>query len=797
MLRDKCRKVLEGKSRGEILFAILCAAGIVWVIYAVCLFFRPKAEFLFSGADLESAYGIYMENFLEGYGGGYYLDNGIEAPGTEEEDYSLLTVASPGINLGRGSYEVEISYSTNGSANTCGIEADYRTWPILTGLDGKGLDMGDGLRVFRWSSPIPVDGYQIVMHYNGNGYLFVDSIRVRETDTWKNVTLFCAVLYLIVLGAAWLCRKRKPDLFAGQNRFVIAAVLFLVIFSTMPLLSVYLPKGHDLNFHLYRIEAVKEALQAGQIPVRMPFSWNNGYGYAVSIFYGELLLYIPALLRIIGFSVQNAYKIFVLGINLLTCLTAYYCFRKMLKDPRAALLGCAIYMLSPYRLSCLFLRASVGEYTAMAFLPLVFYGLYRIFSDETDWQKERMIWLPAAVGYSGIIQSHVISCVIAGIFTALICLVLIRKLIRPRRLAELVKVGAFTALLNCWYLVPFLEYMRLGYTSQDPDTLGRFRANGTFLSQLLTVFPAGTGSSVSAAEGLGQTPEMSYALGGGILAVLAFYLYFRMKNTEQNSRVRKIGDLYLMFGIVTLFMTTIWFPWDFIQQMNGLTAMITQNIQFPWRFLGVASLFLAAAASCLYMLLKQGRGTMVVSGVPVLILVLSVLSGGYFMGDFARNADQGFYSDETSVSSYDTMQGEFLPAGTNRDIFPNDSPVPGADLEIYDYIKEDGVITVSCKNHSGQENCADVSFLYYRGYQAVDQASGERLNVTGSGENKVRVMIPAGYEGTFRVRFVSPWYWRACEAVSAAALVGIAAAYCIKRKGRHANGRWVPGRKMR
>lgn len=40
MLRDKFRKVLEGKSRGEILFAILCAAGIVWLLYAVCLFIR-------------------------------------------------------------------------------------------------------------------------------------------------------------------------------------------------------------------------------------------------------------------------------------------------------------------------------------------------------------------------------------------------------------------------------------------------------------------------------------------------------------------------------------------------------------------------------------------------------------------------------------------------------------------------------------------------------------------------------------------------------------------------------------
>lgn len=435
-----------------------------------------------------------MENFQEGYGGGYYLDNGIDAPGIDEEDYSLLTVASPKVSLRRGSYEVEISYSTNDNTNTCAIEAEYRTWPILINLDGKGLDVGSGLRVFRWKSPISVDGYQIIMHYNGNGYLFVDNISIRETDTWKNVTLFCAVMFLAVLGMVWLYRKRKPDMFAGQNRFVIVTVILLVIFSTMPLLSVYLPKGHDLNFHLYRIEAIKEALQAGQIPVRMPFSWNNGYGYAVSIFYGELLLYIPALFRIIGFSVQNAYKIFVLGINLLTCLTAYYCFQKMLKDFRAALFGCVIYMLSPYRLSCLFLRASVGEYTAMAFLPLVFYGLYRIFSDETDWQKEKMIWLPAVVGYSGIIESHVISCVISGIFTALICLVMIRKLFLLRRLMELIKVGIFTVLLNCWYLVPFLDYMKLGYTSQNPDTLGRFRANGTFMSQLMTIFPAGDGS---------------------------------------------------------------------------------------------------------------------------------------------------------------------------------------------------------------------------------------------------------------------------------------------------------------
>ena len=780
---DKIRKKLKDRSKGELGFLLLLAAGIVWLFYAVCLFMTPNEEYVFSGQDLESDYGIYMENFLEGHGGGYYLDNSIEAPGTEAEDYSLLTISSPKMNLHRGSYVVEVSYSTNENTNICDISADYRTYPILTNMNGRGLDTESNVRRFQWNSPIAVDGYQVILGFQGDGYLFVDRITVRETNIWKNVTLFCAVLFLCALGMVKLCRRWRQEMFYGQSRSIMVALFLLVIFASMPLLSYYLPKGHDLNFHLYRIEAIKEALEAGQIPVRMPFSWNNGYGYAVSIFYGELLLYIPAILRMIGVSVQNAYKLFVAGINLFTCLVSFYCFKKIIKDSRAALLGCAVYMLAPYRLSCLFLRASVGEYTAMAFLPLVFYGLYRIFSEETDWKKEKLVWLPAVIGYSGIIQSHVISCVMAGIFTVLVCLVMIRKVLLPERLLELLKVGIFTVLLNGWYLVPFLDYMRLGYTSQSSDTLGRFHANGTFLSQLLVIFPAGSGSSRPVAEGLGVSPEMSYGLGGGLLAVILIYIFYRFKYTETGCWVRKAGDFCLIFGVFTIFMTTIWFPWDLIQQLNSLTEMLTQNIQFPWRFLGIGCLFLAASAACLYVLLKK-REMKAEYGAFFLILTLSVLSAGYFMGDFVQQADQGFYLDESNVSSFDTMQGEFLPSGTNREMFLDDSPVPGADLEIRDYSKEDGVITISCKNNSGQENCVDASFLYYRGYQAVDQNTGEGLGVVCSEENKVRVMIPAGYEGTFRIRYVSPWYWRASEVVSLITLIGIVAVFCLKKHRR-------------
>ena len=46
------------------------------------------------------------------------------------------------------------------------------------------------------------------------------------------------------------------------------------------------------------------------------------------------------------------------------------------------------------------------------------------------------------------------------------------------------------------------------------------------------------------------------------------------------------------------------------------------------------------------------------------------------MGDFVQKADQGFYFDETSMNSCDTMLGEYLPAGTDSDMFADDSLVP-------------------------------------------------------------------------------------------------------------------------
>lgn len=52
----------------------------------------------------------------------------------------------------------------------------------------------------------------------------------------------------------------------------------------------------DLRVHLMRIEGIADQLRLGHVPVRMQSVWLDGYGYPISIYYGDIFLYFPAVL---------------------------------------------------------------------------------------------------------------------------------------------------------------------------------------------------------------------------------------------------------------------------------------------------------------------------------------------------------------------------------------------------------------------------------------------------------------------------------------------------------------------
>ena len=74
-------------------------------------------------------------------------------------------------------------------------------------------------------------------------------------------------------------------------------------------------------------------------------------------------------------------------------------------------------------------------------------------------------------------------------------------------------------------------------------------------------------------------------------------------------------------------------------------------------------------------------------------------------------------------------------------------------------------------NDGLEEAYVEVPLINYKGYHARDVDTGEELEVRTGENGRVRVILPAGYEGEILVKYLPPWYWRVAEAVSLVTLL--------------------------
>lgn len=143
-------------------------------------------------------------------------------------------------------------------------------------------------------------------------------------DIWIQGILLLGVL---VIGGAFYLKKEI------NSKFKIAIFLILIaLFVSYPLYNDYLVYSHDINFNFVRIEGLKETLGNGQVPVRIHAIENNGYGYATSLLYPELFLYIPAILRLLNTSMVFTFKLFLVLINIASVVSMYIAVKKISKS---------------------------------------------------------------------------------------------------------------------------------------------------------------------------------------------------------------------------------------------------------------------------------------------------------------------------------------------------------------------------------------------------------------------------------------------------------------------------------
>lgn len=662
--------------------------------------------------------------------------------------------------LERGLYQVEIAYEADSTNHyiTAGSEktADY------LGCDKILLERAKNIEVFQVWISRKVDDFQLIGCFAGTGTWSVSKIKIQQRTLGKVRDLFCGlvfctflVLFIELILRGWMKEREKIAVFGGLT--------FIAILVSLPLFQEGIYIGHDSGFHLNRIEGISQGLVSGQFPVRIQPNWLHEYGYAVSVFYGDTLLYIPATLRLLGFSAQEAYECFVFIVNAATTVVSYFCWKKMFHNRKIALFISFLYTFSLYRLVNVYTRAAVGEYSAMVFLPVVAYGFWCILGNTERNSKKN--WYPLVIGFTGLLQTHMLSCEITGIFSVLLCMICIKRVICRENLLALIKAALSTLVINLWYLVPFLDYMIRENLKINKEVLSGIgmQSSGIPFRQLFRVFLHGTG--IRGANGLKEGMPLGLGLGFQIAVILICYVMLKYK---KETVMWKLLSVTAAIGFLALYGATEYFPWETLIYLGvGFLA----SIQFPWRFLGSAVLCFCTGMGAALWILQKNAKSVLVNVCIGLAVAASMLSSGYMLLTFMGSAEIENCHEQRDAPYY-VSGGEYLPADIifEEEAFHIQEPV-GFGVKVTGYEKHYNKVISVCENKSNEDGVLQVPLLLYRGYQAYDSLTNVTFPMLRTESGMTGIILPPGYQGTVRMEFQEPFFWRLAEIMSILGMV--------------------------
>ena len=539
------------------------------------------------------------------------------------------------------------------------------------------------------------------------------------------------------------------------NLILIAAVLF----SSLPLFyhGIEGHFGQDLGFHINRIEGLYLEMKNGVFPVRMQSFWMDGYGYPVSIYYGDLFLYFPALLRLAGVPVVTAYKAFLLAVNIATVFIARHCFGRIAGDDMLGAIGAFVYATSNYRLLDLYIRAAVGEYTAMMFLPLVAYGVCLIYgwaekkrdTDETGFVPDQKAVICLTVGMSGILLSHMMTLEIVGICLIVICLINLKQTFSPRALLTYITAAGSTLLITLFFTVPFVDYFTTE-TVRINNVVGNARQiqeSGTRLYEFFDFFmiPFSNLDPSISDDRMLTTPGM--VMMGTLVAGVAMWL-----SRRADKRV-KVLDLS---ALLLLFISSDVFPWNWLGKSGPIGDLLAQ-VQFPWRYVGIAAVVLTIL---LMVLLSYGK---TYRRVAMVVISVAALMCVWFTGLYGKYAELDTFSTTADLDTYDMGFIEYLRPDAVREDFSKKIRVVAGDAETRELYREGTSMDIFVNSDEGAT--IELPVLNYKYYVLTDGLGREYTLVDGKND-EICFDVDADMDDVVMLRYVVPWFWHAAEWIS-------------------------------
>lgn len=377
-------------------------------------------------------------------------------------------------------------------------------------------------------------------------------------------------------------------------------VIFIIIFSLFSFTPFFV-KGffpvHD-DTQVARVFEMGQSLKDGMFPVRWSKDLGYGFGYPIFNYYDPLSYYIGGAINAIGVDSLASTKVLMIAVIIISGLFMYLLASEFW-GAWGGILSSLLYVYAPYHGVDIYVRGDFAESLAYAFIPLVFYGLFKTYKN-LKWQYV----LVTSISLAALIISHNLTALMISPFILLFAFYLIiKKQENKKKTAALIIFGIFTGLLiSAFYSLPAIFEMKFTNVISQVGGGADFKDHFVCIRQLWTS-PWGYGGSVK-----GCVDGLSFMIGKYhiIISFVVFLLslifllsrkFLKMFEKDKEKLIL-IACFYFSFLFSVFLMLDFSKPvWDFLKPMSF--------IQYPWRFLILAVFFSSFVAGGFFWIIRK------------------------------------------------------------------------------------------------------------------------------------------------------------------------------------------------
>lgn len=759
------------------LLQIIIIAEVIILVCGAVFYGKDRADLHYAQDDLLIARKDVPEQQ------GFYVDTAYD--GTEHR------ISTPAFRLDKGIYNAHVSYHVENEDQFKDYsrivevpDGEHVSFPLSDRLEEKYSILCDKIplrnyqpeisyrfHVKAMDSPLALICYlddssvgqkeeQVAEESDtpGEKWIIVNSVDIdyQRTASVLRFLISWLALFAAINTAIILIGRRNAVLpFLKRHGWIIASLCGILFLAEIPMLMSYIPKGGDLFYHMLRLGGLAQGLADGTFPVKIQPIWNNGYGDAVGVMYGDLLLLIPALLYNAGFTLDAVYKFYILLINIGTIAACWWCGSHLFRNRSVNVLATAFYVLSPFRLCDLYARAAVGEHTAMMFLPIIVLGVYLIYHSENG-EKEKGIknyaWIILALGYFGIVTSHALSIIMVTAYLGLFAVIEFRKTFSKAVLSELLKAAVLALLLSVYFLIPFIDYYIHVPMRVTASVQGIYSQNAASIPQIFGL-------------PLEREPYQASPVYGMVMLTAA-YLVLRKKSSN-----RRAAGTILFLSAFSVWLASNFFPYALVNRLiPTLYRKGLESMQFPWRWLTITSILCFILTGWvlddIHELLKSRKRVIVVWA------LIGFMIGGlsYLYTDIlCRESEKYDYMNVSVTNAWGwayEIQREYAFRNLDMKAVYDTSITADEQVDLHEIERNGFNFRLGVRNNSDTAQKLVFPVFNYKGYRAK-LADGTTVPVEDGDYHKVQITIPAHAEwNDLQVYFSEPLYWRAAEGIS-------------------------------